>query len=392
MCLFKRPTPSTFVSSKEAVFKRTNMNTKAQWLLMVLVFAAFGDRPLMGQTQLQVYPGDVTNNGVVNNLDFLQLGLAYNFAGAARDSASQNFEALPVNPWSFQFPGGLNMAYADCNGDGFVNYYFDAFPLYTHYGLQRDSNVVQDVFVAGLAGVDPSLQFDSSAVPNQVFGGQSLRIPIELGTEDIPVEDFYGIAFSVTLPPAIFDVNQTKFSFSEQSWANPDNDRIWMSKKVGTDRIDVGLVRTDRNQKRGYGRVGYADFVIIVDVIAIQQPYPVVIDQIKMMDKFGNYATVAGDTIWVNTSPNSLLANDNLKQEPQIQVFPNPANDQLNIQSSEKIKRLSMMDMLGQTVLEKQVYSGNTTTLPLPKMTAGMYLLRIETERGIAFRRIQIQP
>ena len=368
------------------------MDTSNKRILVWMVLVVLGADFAKAQTPLQVYPGDVTNNGVVNNLDFLHLGLAYNYAGPARDSSSQNFEALPVNPWSFQFPGGLNMAYADCNGDGFVNYYFDAFPLYTHYGLQRDSNVIQDEFVPGLAGVDPPLQFDSAAAPAQVVGGQTFSLPIELGTSDLPVEDFYGIAFSVKLPPGIFDVNQTVFNFTEQSWANSDNDRIWMSKKVDSDQIDVALVRTDRNQKRGYGRIGVVDYVIIVDVVALEQSYPIVIEQIKMMDKFGNYSTVAGDTIWINVAPNSLLANDQLKKEPPVEVFPNPTSQWLRVQSTELIQSTTLIDVLGQVVLEEQWRPSSAVELNLPKLPAGMYLLRIETDHGVAFRRVQIQP
>ncbi len=367
------------------------MNTKNMRLLVCIVLTALGGHRMSGQNQLLVYPGDITNNGVVNNLDFLHLGLAYNFAGPARDSLPLSFAPIEATPWSFEFPDGLNMAYADCNGDGFVNYYFDAFPLYTFYGQQRDSNVIQDVFVPGLAGVDPPLQFDTLSLPPQVQGGQHISIPIELGTAELPIEDLYGLAFSVTLPPAVFDVNQTQFNFTEQSWANPDNDRIWMSKKVASNRIDVAWVRTDRNHKQGYGRIGYADYVIIVDVVGVQQPYPVVIDRIKMMDKFGNYSTLAGDTIWVNVTPSALLASDNLKQAIQVDVFPNPAKDHLYLRSSEPIVHTLLTDILGQAVLETYWHPGAAAELRLPKLPEGIYLLRVETEQGVAFRRIQIQ-
>jgi hypothetical protein len=371
--------------------KAKTMNTNKTRLLIMMVLAAWSNGITFGQNPLVVYPGDITNNGVVNNLDFLYLGLAYNYAGPARDSSSQNFEALPANPWSFQFPGGLNMAYADCNGDGFVNYYFDAFPLYTHYGLQRDSNVVQDVFVPGLAGVDPPLRFDTSALPPLVQEGQTFSVPIELGMPELPADDLYGIAFSMTLSPAVFDLNQIKFNFSESSWANPDNDRIWMSKKVASDRIDVAWVRTDRNQKTGFGKIGFTDFVIIVDVVGLQQSYPVVIDHIKMMDKYGNYSTVAGDTMWVNLAPDALLASDNLKQEPEVEIFPNPAQESLNIRASENIQSTTLIDMLGQAVLEEHWRPGTSVDLHLPKLPNGIYLLRIDTDQGVVFRRVQIQ-
>jgi hypothetical protein len=210
-------------------------------LIFLLAIVGIAHRS-SAQSSLLVYPGDVTNNGVVNTLDFLHLGLAYNFSGPARDSSGLDFSPKPAQPWSLQFPGGLNMAYADCNGDGNVNYFFDAFPLYTHYGQQRSNNVVPDEFPPGLPGIDAPLRFDHSAVPGLVHGGQVVRIPVELGSAAIPAEDFYGIAFSIQTDPSAINLDQSITSFAESSWANPDNDRIWMSKKAATNRLDVGLV------------------------------------------------------------------------------------------------------------------------------------------------------
>ncbi len=343
-----------------------------------------------GQAGLVVYPGDVTNNGQVNALDFLHLGLAYNYSGPARDSASLDFVPIPATPWNLQFPGGLNMAYADCNGDGYVNYYFDAFPLYTNYGLQRASNVLPDTFIPGMSGIDPPLQFDESALPTFVQNGQTIKIPIELGTADIPAEDFYGIAFSVNANPSHIDLNQTSFNFAELSWINPDNDRIWMSKKAQPNRVDVGLVRTDKNQRNGYGRIGYAEFVIIVDVIVNQQ-IPVVIEQVKMMDKFGNYSTVAGDTLWINVAPESLASSENALKSPSLELYPNPASDQVMIKASASIKGIQLIDLLGQVVWTQQTSRQDWLELTLPKVPNGLYLMKVETSQGIASRRIQIQ-
>lgn len=368
--------------------RQTKHNMKK--LLMIWCWTGWTLSAVFGQSTLAVYPGDVTNNGQVNNLDFLHLGLAYNYSGPARDSASLDFVPIPAEPWPLQFPGGLNMAYADCNGDGYVNYYFDAFPLYTNYGLERDSNVTEDVFIPGVTGIDPPLKFDETAVPNTVLAGQTLRLPIELGTAAIPAEDFYGVAFSVTTDPAYIDLNQAVFNFAELSWINPDNDRIWMSKKTQANQLEVGLVRTDKNQRNGYGRIGYAEFVIVVDVIVNQQ-IPVIIDEIKVMDKFGNYSTVAGDTIWINVSAESLSSNDDKPQLPKLELYPNPVSDQLLLKASAPVTGLQLFDLLGQTVWAERPSGQDWLDVKLPSVPNGIYLLKVETTRGVACRRIQIQ-
>lgn len=363
-----------------------------KWYFAPTILLLLASGSASGQALLQVYPGDVTNNGVVNNLDFLHLGLAYNFAGAPRDSSNLAFVPLPATPWTYQFPGGLNMAYADCNGDGVVSYYYDAFPLYSNYGLQRSSNVIPDVFLPGLPGVDPPLRFNHAAAPAQVQGGESISLPIELGTPDNMVEDLYGIAFSMIVDPAFIDANSVMFNLSENSWANPDNDRIWMYKKVSNTRIDVGWVRTDKNQKRGAGKIGSVDFVIIVDVVAIQQQqFPIRLENIQMMDKFGNYATVAGDTLWFTVPPDSAVAGTpNLPSAPRVSVMPNPASDVLMLRADDNIRGIVLTDLLGQVVQTRYSIGSDFTEITLPKLPNGCYLLRIETDKGIANRKIEI--
>lgn len=345
---------------------------------------------LAGAQQLLVYPGDINNNGVVNNVDFLYLGMAYNFSGAPRDSAALAFAPSPATPWSLQFASGLNMAYADCNGDGFVNYYFDAFPLYTYYGMQRDSMVEPDVFPVGLPGVDAPLAFDHAAVPAVVQGSQVLQLPIVLGSQTLPVEDFYGIAFSVKTDPSAINLNLAKFDFSENSWINPDNDRIWMSKKAAPDRIDVALVRTDRNQRRGSGRIGYAEFVIVVDVLPFQQNIPLIIDQIKLIDKFGNTTTAAGDTVWLHVPAGALSTDDHLHSGPALQIAPNPAQNQLALHCEAAMGKASLVDLTGRTVFQKELSGPTEISLELPEIPSGIYLLRVDTEKGTALRKVAI--
>ena len=83
---------------------------------------------LEAQQQVTVWPGDTDNNGLVNNLDFLQIGLAYNYLGTVRDTATVQWSGQTASPWTTN-PAGINSAYADANGDGLVNYFYDAFHI-----------------------------------------------------------------------------------------------------------------------------------------------------------------------------------------------------------------------------------------------------------------------
>ncbi len=360
--------------------------------LLTLISIVCTSAGIRAQT-LNVYPGDANNNGVVNNVDFLYLGLAYNYAGPERDPAPGNnlsFLPLPATPWQYTFANGANFAHADCNGDGIVNYYYDAFPLYVNYGEARPDSVVADVFPAGLEGIDPAIRFDESALPPTINGGQPIELPILLGDAQTPVEDLYGIAFSVFVDPQFVDTDDMEFNFSELSWANPDNDRVSLFKKVSNERIDVAWVRTDHNQRDGYGRIGTADFIIIIDVIDLQQDFMMRIDSVKMIDKFGNQTAVAGDTIMLHFSPDGQVTAAPESPDADIRISPNPAMRQLQISSPEPIEQVTIVNTLGQPVL-RETANDNSLNLLLPELPSGIYLLEIRTAGGTVIQKIRIQ-
>ena len=361
--------------------------------LVIGVLLCATGQPL-GAQQLIVYPGDVTNNGVVNNIDFLYLGLGYNFIGPPRDPGNgnpQSFTPQLANPWPLILPNGTNMAHADCNGDGIVNYFYDAFPVYVNYGERRtDIPVVEDVFTRGTEGIDPSLRFNASAVPTNLNPGSAFSMPLEFGTAALPVEDLYGLSFSVLFDSSFVNTATANFDFSPISWANPDNDRVYMYRRIDDHRIDVAWTRTDHNQRSGQGVIGSADFIIIIDIIGFHE-FSIIIDSVKMLDKFGNETLVAGDTVLINVSPAALSSEQEPQANLRMQVQPNPAKDRLWISQESPIETLILWDALGRPV-QRWHPNSNQTEVPLPKLPAGLYLLESRSQQGRSFQKIQIQP
>jgi len=80
---------------------------------------------------------------------------------------------------------------------------------------------------------------------------------------------------------------------------------------------------------------------------------------------------------------------DENKELNNISIFPNPATNQLNIQSEKKIEQVTLINHLGQTVLtvesnEKQLII-NTSGL-----IAGVYIVRLKTAKNLVNKRIVI--
>jgi uncharacterized delta-60 repeat protein len=98
---------------------------------------------------------------------------------------------------------------------------------------------------------------------------------------------------------------------------------------------------------------------------------------------------VGGDITTYNDTPrNSLIrlfATDSLplatraKAESKLLVYPNPAQDILNIQTTEVIKDVQVYDVLGRVQKTMAVVNNQITVSGLQ---AGMYLLRVSTSSG----------
>ncbi|MGQ3012481.1 MAG: DUF7619 domain-containing protein [Flavobacteriales bacterium] len=74
--------------------------------------------------------------------------------------------------------------------------------------------------------------------------------------------------------------------------------------------------------------------------------------------------------------------------ETTIQLYPVPVHSMLNIQSGDAaIQRIHITDISGKTVLLKNT-TGHMQSLHLEHLPQGIYLLRIETEKGEIFRKI----
>jgi|GEM_PF-1356107 len=77
-----------------------------------------------------------------------------------------------------------------------------------------------------------------------------------------------------------------------------------------------------------------------------------------------------------------------LENSTSIFLYPNPATNQINISSDSKISGIYIYDIMGKLVLSSN-YQNQTITLP-EKITTGIYVVRVHTEKGIYSSKIII--
>ncbi len=74
-----------------------------------------------------------------------------------------------------------------------------------------------------------------------------------------------------------------------------------------------------------------------------------------------------------------------------IYVFPNPAHNKLAVESDAEISHITLMDISGQLVKDKEV-KRLYIELDVSGLPAGMYFIRIQTANGLFVKRVQIAP
>lgn len=100
---------------------------------------------------------------------------------------------------------------------------------------------------------------------------------------------------------------------------------------------------------------------------------------------FGAGTTTSGETIEIDSiifsqaslSTKSFNAFD-------FSVFPNPVKDKLNINTNEVLQKISIVDLLGRTVLTPTL----TKEINLYNLTKGVYILVLESENGVSTKKI----
>jgi hypothetical protein len=84
-----------------------------------------------------------------------------------------------------------------------------------------------------------------------------------------------------------------------------------------------------------------------------------------------------------------LVTDINSNESMVTRMYPNPANDNVTIESS-KMNRVIVMNTVGQVVFDAEANGATKVTLNTSTFEAGVYVVRIETAEGTATKRVTI--
>ncbi len=343
-----------------------------------------------------VMPGDGNGDGKANIYDLLSVGNGYATSGAPRPEASTDWAPQYAPNWLLS-TNGINYKHSDTNGDGQINE-FDITPIEMHY---------QPIEPDAIAPVDDAPQvyvtFDQDTIYVNPNNPQSIQITanLNIGTPTKPVFGLYGMACALRYPEF---VEHNPSMLYDPVFFGASNFVLSLGHDINArQQFDFGIAHKNGNGASGYGRVAElslrADYIIIIDIIDRAEakviPFTIPIEGIRAIDAQGNekILTPSGtpDTLWIKLL-DGISATQDLVQMGKVQIFPNPATDQIQITAKNNdIQTVELYNALGQRVLNVQTANTNTAALDVSRMESGIYSVHVITGSGMGEQKIIVK-
>ncbi|WP_298512550.1 T9SS type A sorting domain-containing protein [uncultured Kordia sp.] len=93
----------------------------------------------------------------------------------------------------------------------------------------------------------------------------------------------------------------------------------------------------------------------------------------------------------LNIADTTTLSVDDIDAEAnQIRMFPNPTNNQININAPTNLDHIAIYDMSGKLILQNENLRNTSQTLNLEKLSSGMYMVQIKTDNTTTLKKLII--
>ena len=318
----------------------------------------------------EVWPGDANADNIAHHIDLLNVGIAYGAVGPERFEDGNVWDGLDAMLWSDEFANGVNYKHADCNGDGIIDE-SDRQAIIQNYGLTHGE--VGDFVELPFTDLDPPVYVD---IDNQIPSGTAFNVPIIVGTEEQPVEDIYGLAFTVSFDPSLIEGESIEIIYPTSWFGEPNVNTLTIDRTYESEGlIEVALTRIDKNNVSGYGPIAY--IIGITDNIAgLEIDSEVEIIRVKALDKEEEQVKL-GQRSTSFTIIGKEDGNVGDEMNGIFSLYPNPTSDWVSVVSRHGFEPevMTLVDMNGKIIDVPQ----DSNRVSLESVPAGTYILRIKS-------------
>ncbi|MCK6694862.1 MAG: Ig-like domain-containing protein [Thermoanaerobaculia bacterium] len=330
------------------------------------------------------WPGDINNDGVVNNKDILPLGYFMGSGGPPRNNASLEWYGQHAPNWNNPFAGSFpDLKYADTDGNGKINVE-DTLAVGFFYGQTHN-------LTPYLQPTSKGLPFFLNLLTPNPGVGDLVEVEVSLGSASQPVTNLYGFTFDVQLSPQIVD-SALRMQYYNGTWLNRNSPDLWMYKTPKQGRLESAFTRTNGVAGNGFGVIGKFDFIII-DIVDDSKLNSSPYFNIRIDNPTAMWAD-GGITISEHLSLNIPLR---IQQKHGVSsgdlfVYPSPAQDllQIHLNGDEFIETLSIFDLTGRQVYDSGPVQWERAELSIGHLPEGVYVASARTASGQVTKKFQI--
>jgi len=344
-----------------------------------------------------VWSGDTNNDGIVSLSDLLPIGRHLgNVQASDGPLSTESWYGKKATDWE----GGFNLKYVNTNGDRFIT---DADTLAVRKHLGKTHGIIaKDIPIQNFT---VKLKGNATVKP-----GEAVNLDVFIGDKSKPAIDLYGFTLSLPFNKQIFDLSKSSLSFDSRSWI-AYNSPVFSLTNSSNERgvMEAAYTRTSGKSADGFGKVGTAR-IIVIDIAGIKPPngsnelQVTLGGQATTSDAKGNAYSLYVEpfTLTIDFSDANEKVTPSLPIEPvlsprynegeEIDVFPNPATDLVNIKSYKNslIRTVQLVNMSGQIIFESNNINQSELEISIANRVTGVYYVRVLTENAIITRKLQI--
>ena len=318
------------------------------------------------------WPGDANDDLIVDNLDALEIGLGFGLSGNQRSTAGNIWNGYTSFPWGSTANGISDDKHIDCDGNGWIDL-ADTISIALNYGFSRPASRFATRSNPKTTGGNPTLKID--ILQDTIAAGGTGNIQVLLGDTLNPVNNFYGLAFTLNFDSSLVDPASLRMNGMGSWTGNVGTNLFTMILNDGIQgKAKAVLSRYNHTTKNGQGLAASVGFTTRTTYNGTQQ-LNFYLSDIKLIDQNNQtYSlTISNDSV-VALNP-TLDVKLNVNQQPKI--FPNPFSDFLFIESERKDNyTLKIFDLSGKMVFE-QIFDGNKSSINTSKLRAGIYFYEL---------------
>ncbi len=325
-----------------------------------------------------VYPGDHNDDGRVDMLDILDLGVNSGEGGFERNN---DFDEIWTGQhsanWGYgQIGTGVDLKCGDSDGDGVIDV-FDFQAVSDNYGQLHH---LQSEIVA--ATTDIPIYF----VPHQteVDSGEVLFIDIVVGDNAFPAIDMNGLAFSFFIAPELMDSSSVEFNLAQDNWMSFQSPLTDFSTTPTDGQVDISVTRLGNTGADGIGIIGTLEFIVEDEIIGLRRSAEknsslITLKNIISVNKFGERVRHPDyiQRITIDGTNQEIVDSEKITLQDDISTFPNPTSGLLNIVSKTfSIDKVEVINILGERIYQVNTLSSEIK-IDLSDYDSGLYFIKI---------------